>query len=122
MDPVNAVSSSPSLLEASTLSASEGALTLSPALPPWTRWDPAATFDSLNRSDPVRAQQLIQHFISHIDAACFVSLIQILDRRPDDERYRAEYDRRYRLLRQALELPPPLPETRPVETPIEILR
>jgi hypothetical protein len=43
--------------------------------------------------------------MSHIDATCFISLLQILDPLPDDYRARAEYRRHYRQLHETLEIP-----------------
>jgi hypothetical protein len=52
-------------------------------------------------------QKQILHLMSHVEADCFISLLQILDPLPHDERDRAEYRRHYRQLRQVLETPPP---------------
>ena len=62
------------------------------------------------------------HFISHVDAECFISLLKILDRVPDDYQARAEYKRYYRQLRETLEIPLPPPDPQPVGVPIDPLR
>ena len=54
---------------------------------------------------------------SHIDAECFISLLQILDPKPDDYRARAEYMRRYRQLRETLEIPLPPQDPQPGRLP-----
>ncbi|HEX7497452.1 MAG TPA: hypothetical protein VF344_03170 [Candidatus Limnocylindrales bacterium] len=66
-----------------------------------------ATFDGTKPRDPATEQQLTMHFISHVNASCFVSLLQILDPLPDDYQARAEYRRFYRQLHESLEIPPP---------------
>ena len=38
-------------------------------------------------------KQRMMHFISHVDAECFISLLKIMDPKPDDYRARAEYKR-----------------------------
>ncbi len=58
------------------------------------------------------------HFISHIDANCFISLLQILDPMPDDYRARAEYRRRYEQLQETLEVPLP-PQDPPAVPPAD---
>ena len=75
---------------------------------PWTsptEPEPAAVLDLTTPGDPVAQQQAIRHFISHIDAECFISLLQTMDPMPDDSRARAEYRRFYRELREVLEVP-----------------
>ena len=61
--------------------------------------------------DPAADQQRMLHFISHVNAECFISLLKIMDPKPDDYRARAEYKRYYNQLRETLEvpLPPQLP-------------
>ena len=66
-----------------------------------------ATLDGTRPRDPATEQQLTMHFISHINASCFISLLQILDPSPDDYRARAAYQRFYRQLHESLEIPPP---------------
>jgi hypothetical protein len=75
----------------------------------------AATPAPYSGSEPGADQQRMLHLISHVDAECFISLLQILDPKPDDYGARAEYKRRYEQLRQALEvpLPPADPQPRP---------
>ena len=71
--------------------------------------NPTGALNTARSSDPGADQQRMLHLISHIDAECFISLLKILDPKPDDYRARAEYKRRYEQLRQALEIPlPPL--------------
>jgi hypothetical protein len=64
-------------------------------------------------SDATAEQQRMLHLISHVDAECFISLLQMLDPKPDDYRARAEYKRRYEELREALEVPPPPVDPQP---------
>ena len=66
-----------------------------------------AAFDSLQRDDPATQQQKTLHFISHVNAECFISLLKIMDPKPDDYRARAEYKRYYNQLRETLEVPLP---------------
>ena len=66
-----------------------------------------AALDRMKPRDPATEQQLTMHFISHINASCFISLLQILDPLPDDYQVRAEYRRFYRQLHESLEIPPP---------------
>jgi hypothetical protein len=82
-----------------------------PYIPELPLMQPNATaaVDSTHRSDPATDQQRMLHFISHVDAECFISLLQILDPRPDDYRARAEYKRFYHQLRETLEVPLPSP-------------
>lgn len=69
----------------------------------------AVVIDFSEPTDPAAGQQKMQHFISHIDAECFISLLQTMDPLPDDPRARTQYRRFYRQLREVLELPlPPL--------------
>ena len=76
--------------------------------PPWaspTQPNPAAVLDFATPEDPAAQQQAMRHFIGHIDAECFISLLQTMDPLPDDSRARAEYRRFYRELREILEVP-----------------
>ena len=67
--------------------------------------NPAALIDFTEPADPAAGQQKMRHFISHIDAECFISLLQTMDPLPDDPRARAQYRRFYRQLREVLEVP-----------------
>jgi hypothetical protein len=67
--------------------------------------NPAAVIDFSQPADPAAGQQKMRHFISHIDAECFISLLQTMDPLPDDPRARTQYRRFYRQLREVLELP-----------------
>jgi hypothetical protein len=60
-----------------------------------------------SHEDAADQQQRMLHFISHIDAECFISLLQMQDPPPMDSRDRAEYRRRYHQLREALVIPLP---------------
>ena len=108
MDSLRAIGSSLPMWEARSL-ADRNAETsafdslVSPAEPSST-----ATLDSGRGSDPATEQQRMLHFMSHIDAECFISLLQTMDPMPDDYRARAEYKRFYRQLHETLEvtLPP----------------
>lgn len=114
MDRLLATGSSLPLLP-SFVSATRDAATAQSA--PWgspAALDPAAAVDSMKGPDPAAEQQRMLHFISHIDAECFISLLKMIDPPPDDVRDKAEYRRRYALLRQALELPTPSPTPLPI--------
>jgi hypothetical protein len=119
MYPVNAIGSCLSPLQTYALSAHEAE---SPLFPAPEDPNPVAMLDPRNAHDPAEEQRRIMHFISHIDAACFISLLQIVDPMPDDERRRAEYRRYYHQLREVLETPPPPPEPQPAGVPIDLLR
>jgi hypothetical protein len=106
MDSVLAVRPSPSLLRVFT-----------PASRNSEASAVADAFDAIASKDPVKEQQAMDHLVSHIDAECFISLLKMMDPPPDDVRDKAEYRRRYSLLRQALELPAPLPNPLPIATP-----
>jgi hypothetical protein len=83
---------------------------------PWaspTESNPIATLDSAQSKDPAAEQQRMLHFISHVNAECFISLLQTMDPMPDDGRARTEYQRRYRQLREVLEVPLPPLDPRP---------
>jgi hypothetical protein len=108
MDPVLAIGTSPALPRAWAVPAIEATPVPYPP-PPLAEPDPAAPAHTVNGGDPAGEQGLVTHFISHVNAACFVSLLQILDPMPDDERKRAEYRRYYSQLRESLQLPPPPP-------------
>jgi hypothetical protein len=104
MHPLRAIGSSLASAQARAL-ASSG---LAP--PPYaptsvTEPTPIGTLDELNRKDPEKARELMLHFMSHVDAECFVSLLQIQDPMPYDWRDRAEWRRFYRDLHNALEIP-----------------
>jgi hypothetical protein len=66
---------------------------------------PLALLDPVRPDDPAEEKGQILQFMSHIDATCFISLLQILDPMPDDYRARAEYRRHYRQLHETLEIP-----------------
>ncbi len=57
--------------------------------------------DGESGTDP----QLLRYFTSHVDAACFIALLQMQDPLPRDERLRPEYRRHYRDLHESLETP-----------------
>ena len=63
--------------------------------------------DSATATAQADDRQRMMHFISHIDASCFIALLQVLDPMPDDYRARAEYRRFYRELHETLEVPLP---------------
>lgn len=67
---------------------------------------------SVTTEDAADDRQRMLHFISHVDAACFISLLQTMDPMPADSRLQAEYKRHYRQLREALEVPLP-PQDQP---------
>jgi hypothetical protein len=76
-----------------------------PQAPLLAEFGPAALLDFAEPADPVARKQAMAHLIGHIDAECFISLLQTMDPLPDDPRARAEYRRFYRQLREALEVP-----------------
>ena len=73
----------------------------------------------LESGDPAAEQQRMLQFISHVDANCFISLLQMQDPMPDDPRARAEYKRFYRELHETLEVPLPPQDPQPVRLPTE---
>jgi len=76
--------------------------------------DPAAALGSANKSDPAGEQQRMLHFMSHVNAECFISLLKIMDPKPDDYRARAEYKRYYQQLKETLTVPLPAGEPDPL--------
>jgi len=62
-------------------------------------------------------RQLTLHFISHIDAECFISLLQTMDPLPAGSRAQAEYKRFYHHLRDSLEVPLPPQDPQPPGVP-----
>ncbi len=81
-----------------------------------------APLDSASSKDTAAEQQRTLHFLSHVDAECFISLLQTMDPMPDDYRARAEYKRFYRQLQGTLEVPLPPPDPRPLEPSSDPLR
>ena len=81
---------------------------------------PMGSLDA-NASESADQEQLTLHFMSHISAECFISLLQTMDPLPDDERDRAEYKRFYRQLHDVLEVPLPPADPRPIGTPADPL-
>jgi hypothetical protein len=76
---------------------------------------PTAGSGSARCSDADTEQQRMTHFISHVNAECFIALLQTMDPMPDDYRARSEYKRFYRELHETLELPAPRQDTKPVD-------
>ena len=116
MDRLLATGSSLSALQSFTFAARDAA---SAPSAPWASRvapDPAGVFEAVKGGDPAAEQQRMPHFISHIDAECFISLLQILDPKPDDYQARTQYRRYYQQLREALELPPPPLDPQPQAT------
>jgi hypothetical protein len=66
----------------------------------------AALDSSPGKGQPTQQESAL-HLLSHVDAACFISLLQIQDPKPDDYRARAEYKRHYQRLESVLTLPEP---------------
>jgi hypothetical protein len=66
-----------------------------------------AALDSSTGSSPEEQQQAVLHLLSHVDAACFISLLQTLDPKPHDQQRLAEYRRYYRNLESVMTLPAP---------------
>jgi len=116
MDPV---STGPSIYEAPT--GTPGTRAAAPASPPAeaaavlspfgaemsAAADVPALLDPANRADPEREQELTLHFMSHVSADCFVSLLQTMDPMPSDEIKRAEWRRFYGQLDNSLIVPVP---------------
>jgi hypothetical protein len=103
MDPVSAV-------RWRLLPAREGALAnvdfASPLYAPTSETEPIPLgLDALNREDPEKAREVMNHFMSHVDAECFISLLQIQDPMPFDHQKRAEWRRYYHQLHDVLETP-----------------
>jgi hypothetical protein len=107
MDSPRAIGSSLPMWQARSLAGhnAESASFASLVLPPEP--NSTATLDFGHGSDPATEQQRMLHFISHVDAECFISLLQTVDPMPDDYRARAEYKRFYRQLHETLEVPLP---------------
>jgi hypothetical protein len=91
-------------------------------------WSPLTDSNTATTVGPSPAQgsatdeEQMLHFISHVNAECFISLLQTMDPLPYDERARTEYKRFYRQLHEVLETPPPLPDPRPTGGPVDPLR
>jgi len=67
--------------------------------------NPFLALDDPKPRDPATEQQRTLHFISHINAECFISLLQTMDPMPHDHMAQAEYRRFYRQLHDTLEVP-----------------
>ena len=80
-----------------------------------------ADLEAAVRGDPATREQATLHFLSHIDADCFISLLQTVDPMPDDYRARAEYKRFYRGLHDSLVVPLPPADPRPIDAPPDLL-
>jgi hypothetical protein len=87
-----------------------------------TEPNPTGSLNAPRPTDPATDQGKTLHFISHIDAECFISLLQTMDPVPNDFRARTEYRRFYRQLREVLEVPPPTPNPVPVDIPTDPLK
>jgi hypothetical protein len=112
MDPLNAMHSSLPARQVG-LSASRDAESAlyAPAGPePSFASDLMAALDSSPSKDPAAQQLSALHLLSHVDAACFISLLQIMDPKPDDYQGRVAYKRYYRKLEGVLTLPVPTKE------------
>jgi hypothetical protein len=83
--------------------------------------DPAAVY-SARPEDPATDQQRMLHLISHVDAACFISLLQTMDPMPYDYRARAEYKRFYAQLHEVLEVPVQSLDSAPADRPADPAR
>jgi hypothetical protein len=66
---------------------------------------PVEVLDPAHRADAERQKEMTDHFLSHVDASCFISLLQTMDPMPYDYQARAEYRRYYRQLHESLETP-----------------
>ena len=69
----------------------------------------AALDSSAGKYRPTQQQSAL-HLLSHVDAACFISLLQVLDPKPQDFQGREQYKRYYRKLEGVLTLPVPTQE------------
>jgi hypothetical protein len=103
MDPVSAVRSPLSAARARALANADFA---APLYAPTSETEPIPLgLDALNREDPEKAREVMDHFMSHVDAECFISLLQIQDPMPFDHQKRAEWRRFYHQLHDVLETP-----------------
>jgi hypothetical protein len=77
----------------------------------------AATAKSVPSRESADDKQRMMHFISHVDAECFIALLKVMDPKPDDYRARAEYRRYYNQLRETLTTPLPPEDLGPRHRP-----
>jgi hypothetical protein len=64
-----------------------------------------AAADPADDADPATDQQRMLHFMSHVNAECFISLLQVTDPLPENWQARSEYRKFYRQLRDTLTTP-----------------
>ena len=83
--------------------------------------DLVAVLDPRNQADPAKEKQLMAHFMSHVDAECFLSLLKMTDPMPREEPARTMWKRHYSQLRDVLTIPLPPPDPRPSEPPADPL-
>ena len=92
---------------------------------PWaseTERDLMAALDRSHPDDPQREHQAVLHLLSHVNAECFISLLQIMDPMPHDYQGRVQYKRFYQKLHEVLEIPLPPPDPQPVVLTSDPLR
>lgn len=63
------------------------------------------TANPAHEADPATDQERMLHFMSHVNAECFISLLQVTDPLPEDWQARSEYRKFYRQLRDTLTTP-----------------
>ena len=103
MDPLSGIGAGLSAARARALANVDMA---SPLYAPTSESEPIPFgLDALNRTDPDKAHEAMLHFMSHVDAECFISLLQIQDPMPFDTRERTEWKRYYHQLHDVLEIP-----------------
>jgi 3D (Asp-Asp-Asp) domain-containing protein len=71
--------------------------------------DSTGGFDTI-ALDPSVEQTATMSFISHVDAECFISLLQMMDPKPTAEEGKAQNQRYYAQLRSVLVIPAPPPD------------
>ena len=117
MDSLRAIGSSlPALQVRSLANRDVESVLYAPEISP-TEPNPTSPLASAERGDPAADRQRMLHFISHIDAECFISLLQTVDPMPDDYQARAAYKRFYHQLRESLEVPLPSEDPHPACLP-----
>ena len=120
MDSLLAIGSSlPAWQASSPASRDADSAPYAPGFPQVSEPLPTQALDSVQGGDPADERQRMLHFISHVDAACFIALLQTMDPMPDDYRARAEYKRYYHQLRESLEVPLPPQDPQPVRLPTD---
>ena len=110
MDPLSGRTAADALWQARMMEArAADAAPWAPAIASDADEEPFATAlqaaNPIDHADPATDQERMLHFMSHVGADCFISLLQIADPLPDDWQARKEYKRFYRDLRDTLTVP-----------------